>query len=40
MSNLINPDQSGFLKGRNIGTNIRLILDIIEYTKQMIFQAL
>ena len=29
---LIHPDQSGFLKGRNIGNNIRLILDIIDYT--------
>ena len=29
---LIHTDQSGFLKGRNIGHNIRLILDIIEYT--------
>ena len=29
---LIHPDQSGFLKGRNIGSNIRLILDIIDYT--------
>ena len=32
LSNLIHPDQSGFLKGRNIGNNIRLIIDIIEYT--------
>ena len=29
---LIHPDQSGFLKDRNIGSNIRLILDIIDYT--------
>ena len=29
---LIHTDQSGFMKGRNIGHNIRLILDIIEYT--------
>ena len=34
MNNLINSDQSGFLKGRNIGNNIRLILDIIEYTEK------
>ena len=33
METLINPDQSGFLKGRNIGANIRLILDIIEHTE-------
>ena len=31
LSVLIHPDQSGFLKGRNIGNNIRLIIDIIEY---------
>ena len=29
---LIHPDQSGFLKGRNVGSNIRFILDIIDYT--------
>ena len=33
LSYLIHPDQSGFLKGRNIGNNVRLIIDIIEYTK-------
>ena len=33
LPNLIHPDQSGFLKGRNIGSNIRLIIDIIEYTE-------
>ena len=32
LHNIINPDQSGFLKGRNIGNNIRLLLDIIDYT--------
>ena len=31
MGSLIHTEQSGFLKGRNIGNNIRLILDIIEY---------
>ena len=30
---LIHTDQSGFMKGRNIGHNIRFILDIIEYTE-------
>ena len=29
---LIHPDQSGFLKGRNIGNNVRLILDLIEHS--------
>ena len=33
MNDLIHPDQSGFLKGRNIGNNVRLIFDIIEYTQ-------
>jgi len=32
LQNLIHSDQTGFLKGRNIGNNIRLILDIIDYT--------
>ena len=30
---LINPDQTGFIKGRFIGQNIRLIKDILEETK-------
>lgn len=30
---LIHPDQTGFVKGRFIGENIRLISDIMEYTK-------
>ena len=34
MNDVINSDQSGFLKGRNIGYNIRLSLDIIEYTEK------
>ena len=29
---LINSDQTGFIKGRHIGKNIRLIIDIMEYT--------
>ena len=33
LSGLIDPDQSGFLKGRNIGSNVRLIMDVIEYTE-------
>lgn len=28
---LINPDQSGYIKGRYIGINARLILDIFDY---------
>ena len=32
LSYLIHSDQSGFLKGRNIGSNVRLIIDILEYT--------
>ena len=30
---LINSDQTGFIKGRYIGENIRLIIDTMEYTK-------
>ena len=30
---LIHPDQTGFVKGRYIGENIRLISDVMEYTK-------
>ena len=30
---LINPDQTGFIKGRYIGQNIRLINHILEQTK-------
>lgn len=31
INNLISTDQSGCLKGRNIGFNIRLIQDVIDY---------
>ena len=31
---LINPDQTGFVKGRYIGQNIRLINDVLEQTKE------
>ena len=31
---LIHPDQTGFVKGRYIGENIRLITDLMEYTKK------
>ena len=33
LPNLIHPDQTSFVKGRYIGENIRLISDIMEYTK-------
>ena len=33
IGNLIHPDQTGFLKGRNIGNNIRLLLDVIDFTE-------
>lgn len=32
LPSLIDPDQTGFLKGRYIGENIRTIADIIDYT--------
>ena len=28
---IINDDQTGFMKGRNIGCNIRTVIDLIEY---------
>lgn len=31
ISKLISPTQSGFLKGRSIHNNIRLVLDLIDY---------
>ena len=34
LPSLIHPDQTGFLKGRYIGQNIRLISDIIQRTEQ------
>ena len=33
LPNLIHPDQTGFVKGKYIGENIRLITDIMEQTK-------
>ena len=32
IDSVIHHDQSGFLKGRNIGNNVRLLLDVFEYT--------
>ena len=34
LPHLINPTQTGYVKGRFIGESIRLILDIMEYTKR------
>ena len=31
VSRLINEDQTGFIKGRFIGENVRLILDLMDY---------
>ena len=31
--NVVHSDQTGFIKGRYIGQNIRLIIDIMEHTK-------
>lgn len=31
LNDLIHEDQNGFMKGRNIGCNIRTIIDLIEY---------
>ena len=32
---LVHPDQSAFVKGRFIGESVRLISDILEYTKSL-----
>ena len=34
LKNLIDSSQAGFIKGRYIGENIRLVFDIIEYTEE------
>ena len=33
LSKLVHPDQTGFIKGRYIGENVRLISDIMEHTQ-------
>jgi len=33
LSKLVEPDQTGFIKGRYIGENVRLISDIMEQTQ-------
>ena len=33
LPNLVHTDQAGFIKGRYIGENIRLINDVMEHTK-------
>ena len=38
LPNLINYDQTGFIKGRFIGENIRLIDSVICYAKEKVFQ--
>ena len=35
LPNIIDPSQTGFIKGRYIGENIRLIWDVIEYTEDL-----
>jgi hypothetical protein len=35
LNDLIHEDQNGFMKGRNIGFNIRTIIDLIEYSEDM-----
>ena len=34
LPNIINPDQTGYVKDRYIGENVRLILDIMSYTEE------
>lgn len=33
LDKLIHPDQTGFIKGRYIGENVRLIYDIMKYVE-------
>ena len=33
LDKIINPDQTGFIKGRNLAENIRTIYDIMQYTE-------
>ena len=35
MPTLINPDQTGYVKGRYIGENVRLIYDLLQYTDKL-----
>ena len=35
LNNLINGDQTGFLAGRYIGENTRIIYDLMQYTEEM-----
>ena len=37
LTSVFHEDQSGFLKGRNIANNVRLLADIIDYTEIDIF---
>ena len=34
MTSIINSDQTGYVKGRYIGENIRLIEDVLRYTQK------
>ena len=34
LPNLIHPDQTGFVKERYIGENIRLMSDVLDFTKE------
>ena len=31
---LVSPEQTAYIRGRYIGENVRLLLDVIEYTKE------
>ena len=35
LPSFIHPDQTGFVKGRYIGENIRLIADVMEQTRKL-----
>lgn len=40
LPSVISTDQTGFMKGRNIATNIRKTIEVVEYTKQHNIPAL
>ena len=38
LDKLINKDQSGFISGRYIGDNTRLVYDLMQFVEKIIFQ--
>ena len=40
LPSIVHPDQTGYLKGRYIGENIRLLSDIIDYADENDFPGI